>query len=67
MIVQACLGTPADVKRRMHMSLAPLHDEGQLIPVINLFEFHIFHRSAGDDHAIEFLAADLIEGHIKLV
>ena len=67
MIIQARLCSPADMQSRMHMGLAPLHDGCQLIPVVHLLEFHVLHRRSGDDHAIEFPAADFIKGNIKLI
>ena len=66
MIVQAGLRPPADMKGRINMSLAPLHDFGHFIPVSHFFKRHIFHRSPGDNHTIVFLVAHLIKRSIKL-
>ena len=35
------------------MILAPLHDPGQLLPVVHLFKGQIFYRRAGDHHTVK--------------
>ena len=67
MIIESRLHTPADMKRRGHMRLAPLHDLRQLVPVVDLLKLHILHRRAGNNHTIKALAADLVKRHIKLI
>ena len=67
MIIESRLHAPADMKRRGHMRLAPLHDLRQLVPVVDLLELHILHRRAGNNHTIKALAADLVKRHIKLI
>ena len=47
------------------MGLAPLHNLSQLLPVIHLLKGQVFHRCAGDDHAVEFPILQLIEGLVE--
>ena len=49
------------------MFFAPLHDHGQLFPVIDLLEFHHFHRCAGNDHTVEPFLAYFLKSNIKLI
>ena len=49
----------------MNVGLAPLHNLGQLLPVIHLLKGQILHRRAGDDHTVEFPVFQLIEGLIE--
>ena len=67
MVIESRLGTPAEVHGGCHMGLAPLHDLGQLFPVVDLLKLHQFHRCAGDDHSVEMFLLDLRECHIKLI
>ena len=67
MIVKSGLGSPAQMHGGCHMGLAPLHDPGQLLPVIDLLKLHQLHRCAGDDHSVEMFLLDLRECHIKLI
>ena len=46
------------------MALGPVQDVGQFRPVIHFFEGQQFHRRAGDDEAVELLAAHLGEGFV---
>ena len=47
------------------MGLGPVHDGGQFGPVLDFFEFHLFHRRAGDDETVKFAILDGIEGGIE--
>ena len=64
-IVQSRLSTPADMEGGMDVGLAPLHNLGQLLPVVHLLKGQILHRRAGDDHAVEFPILQLVEGLVE--
>ena len=64
-IVKSRLGAPADMEGRMNIGLAPLHDLAKLIPVVHILKFQLFHRCAGNDHAVKFPVLQLIEALIK--
>ena len=63
--VEPRLCAPADVEGGVDMTAGPLHDLTQLVPILHLGEVQVFHRRAGDDHAVVFPPADLIEGGVK--
>ena len=67
MEIQTGLSTPADVEGRKNMGLRPLHDLYQLAPVSDIFKFHLLHRSAGNDKAVEILVLKLLKGIIKTI
>ena len=64
-IIKPCLRRPTDMEGGMNMGLTPLHNLAQLMPIIHILKFHMFHRSTGDDHTIEFSVLQLIKGLIK--
>lgn len=47
------------------MRFGPLENLAELRPVINIFELHFFYRSAGDDHAVVVLVADIVQGNVE--
>ena len=63
--VEPRLCAPADVEGGVDMTAGPLHDLTQLVPILHLGEVQVFHRRAGDDHAVVFPPPDLIEGGVK--
>ena len=65
MIVQAGLRSPADVERRVYVSLGPLHDLAELIPVLHFLELEMLYRSSRYDHAVIVIALDLIKSLIE--
>ena len=64
-VVQRRLGRPADVKGAVHMGLAPVKDGAQLVPVLHLLKVQLFHRRAGDDHAVEVPVLHLVKGFVE--
>ena len=54
------------MQRRKYVRLGPIHDGAQLVPIIHVFEFDMFHRSTGDNKPVEVLILHLIEGAVKL-
>ena len=46
------------------MLFGPIQDVGQFGPVVHFFEGQQFHRRAGDDKAVELLAAHLGKGFV---
>ena len=67
MVIKACLGRPAQINSRSDIPVTPFHHLCQLIPVIHIFKFHIFNRSPGDDHTIEFKVFYLVEFNVKFI
>ena len=65
MVVQPRLGSPADVEGGVDMGTGPVHDLAKLPPVVHLLKLQVFHRSAGDNHAVELLVLYLIEGGVE--
>ena len=64
-IVEAGLGAPADVEGGVDMGFGPGHDLAELLPVVHLGKVQILHRGAGDNHAVEVLAPDLVKGGVE--
>ena len=64
-IIESCLRSPADVKRRVNIFFAPLKYFAELIPIINLFKFHMFNGCARYNESVIFFCADLVEGFIE--
>ena len=67
MIIESRLSSPADVDRGEHVLLGMLHEQSQVLPVIDFLKGNLLHRSTRDDHSVELLALDLIERNIKLL
>ena len=65
MMVQARLRTPADMHSGIHVGQAPVHHSGELLPVVDFLKRHILNRRAGDNHAVEALIPELVEGFVK--
>jgi len=65
-MIKSSLCSPADIKVRFHVCFGPVKDLGQLLPVIDVFEWYLFDRSAGNDQAVKLSVFDLIEGDIML-
>ena len=65
MMVQARLRTPADMHGGINVGQAPVHHGGKLLPIVNLFKRHILNRRTGDNHAVEALIPELVEGFVK--
>ena len=66
-MIKACLCAPADMESTGDMSLSPVHDHADLIPVIHFLKGNIFHRCSGDYHTIKLLILDIIKGAIEPV
>ena len=64
-VVDASLRTPADMQRGVHIRSGPRHDLRKLVPVVHVLEVQQLHGRAGDDHAIEVLAFDLVERGVE--
>ena len=64
-VIETCLGTPADMQSGMDVGFGPFHDFAQLTPVVHVGEIQILHRSAGDDHAVILPVPDLVKGGIE--
>ena len=64
-VVEACLGAPADMQGGGDMGLAPLHDLAQLGPVVHLLEGDLLHGGSRDDHTVVLLVLDLVEGLVE--
>ena len=60
-VVEPCLRAPADVERRVHVGLRPLHDLAELLPVIDFLERHLLDGSTGDDHTVERAVLHVVE------
>lgn len=67
MIVKPCLCAPADMKSGGNICLGPVHNMGQLIPVLNLLVLHLLHRCAGDDQSVKVLVFYIVKGLIELI
>ena len=65
MIIQARLGAPADMQCAVYVRFAPFHNAAQLLPVVHIFKFQIFHRRAGNDHTVVAPVFNLIKRAIK--
>ncbi len=64
-VVQPCLGAPADMEGGMDIGLAPGHDPAQLRPVVHFLKGHLLHRRSGDDHAIKLPVLQFIKGFVE--
>jgi hypothetical protein len=56
---------PAHMKRGINMSETPVEDAFELFPIIHFVKIELFHGRAGNDHAVEALGFDLVEGFVK--
>ena len=63
-VVESGLCAPANVEHGKHVVFGPVQDIGQFGPIVHFFEGQQFHRRAGDDEAVELLAAHLREGFV---
>ncbi len=61
MVIQAGLSAPAVVEHGEHMGLGPFQVGRVFLPVIDVFKFVAFHRSAGDDESVIAAVLDIIE------
>ena len=50
-----------------NICLGPVHNMGQLIPVLNLLVLHLLHRCAGDDQSVKVLVFYIVKGLIELI
>ena len=64
-VVKPCHRAPADVERAEYVAVGIVHDAAQLLPVVHLLKGQLLHRRAGDNHAVEFLAEDVVGGKIE--
>ncbi len=60
MMVEAGLGTPADVEGRKHMGFRPVHDLTELRPVLHLLKGNLLHRRTGYDQPVKVFLTDII-------
>ena len=65
MVIQRSLRAPADVHRAVHVRFAVFKNGAKLGPVIYFLVGQHFHGRAGNDHAVEALVFDLVEGFVK--
>ena len=65
MVVQRCLGPPADVEGTMDMALAPLHDLTELIPVFHLLELQKLDGRTSNDHPIVISVSNILKCLVK--
>ena len=65
MVIQRSLRAPADVHRAVHVRFAVFKNGAKLGPVIYFLVGQHFHGRAGNDHAVEALGFDLVEGFVK--
>ena len=56
-----------DMKSGGNICLGPVHNMGQLIPVLNLLVLHLLHRCAGDDQSVKVLVFYIVKGLIELI
>ena len=66
-VVQARLGTPADVQGGVDVRLAEIHDLAQFRPVVHLLKVHGLHRGTGDDHAVVAVVLHLVKGLVECI
>ena len=67
MVVKACQRSPADMEGRENISLAPLHNFSNLLPVCHILIFQLLHRCTSDNKAIIFLMTNIGKGYIKFI
>ncbi|GFI31572.1 hypothetical protein IMSAGC013_02968 [Lachnospiraceae bacterium] len=67
MVIQTCLGAPAQMHGGGHVGFRPLTDFPKLFPVIHCLVFYLFHRRAGNDKSVKFTVSDLLKGMIKFI
>ena len=60
MMVEARLGTPADVEGGKHMGFRPVHDLTELRPVLHLLEGNLLHRRTGYDQSVKVFLTNII-------
>lgn len=65
MIVHSGLSSPANMERAVNVALAPLHDLAQFRPIVHVLEGQVLDRSASDDHSVEELVSDRVEGLVE--
>ena len=65
MVIQRSLRAPADVHCAVHVRFAVFKNGAKLGPVIYFLVGQHFHGRAGNDHAVEALGFDLVEGFVK--
>ena len=54
------------MQRGINVRLAPFHDCAQFLPIGDLLKRQLFHRCAGDDHAVVAAVFDLVKGLVEL-
>ena len=59
MMVQTRLRAPTYIQRSVHVLFRIVHDADELVPVVHFLKGELFHRRAGDDHAVERAVAHL--------
>ena len=64
-IVDARLGSPADMQSGMDVRLRPVHDARELIPVIDVVEIEQLDGRTRDDEAVEMLVFHVVEGDVE--
>ena len=65
MIIEPCISTPADMKGRVDVGFAPLHNLHQFRPILYFLEIVVLHRSAGNNKTVITLIFDLVKGCIE--
>lgn len=50
----------------MYVRRRPVHYPAELLPVIDLLEFHMFNGRSRDDKAVEVLILDIVKGLVEL-
>ena len=67
MIVQHCLGGPAEGQYGEHVALGPLYVIHQFLPVFHLFKLEAFHRRPRDDKTVIIPVFDVRKLQIRFV
>ena len=67
MMIQSCLGAPADMEGTRYMLFAPVHDLAKFIPVVHFLKLQVLHGSSGNDQTIEIPVPNIIHGNVELV
>ena len=49
------------------MVIGPLEDLLQFLPAVHLLIFNLFHRCAGDDHAVIVIVPNILKGLVELI
>ena len=65
MMVKSGLRRPTDIKGGRDMRTRPIENLGNLVPIGHFLKIHLFHRSAGDNHAVILLVTHLLKIRVE--